>query len=79
MRVDAFRPKEEYFDHIDNWIKRFRESDTVEGQSRVIIPGDPEREIEKERMNSGIPLLAPVIEDLKKLGGELKVDFPDSV
>src|SRR5688572_5424652 len=46
MRVDAFRPADEFKSHMDNWISRFRSAKTVEGEQRVIIPGDPEREME---------------------------------
>ncbi|MGH2647735.1 MAG: Ldh family oxidoreductase, partial [Ginsengibacter sp.] len=36
MRIDAFRPPEEFKFHIDKWIKRFKSSNTVAGQERVI-------------------------------------------
>ena len=75
MRVDAFRPKEEFFDHIDNWISRFRKSNPIEGETNVVIPGDPEREIEEERKSNGIPLLDPVIKDLEKLASKFGVVF----
>lgn len=78
MRVDAFRPKEEFKQHMDNWIKRFRSAKPVEGFEKVIIPGDPEREMEKERRESGIPLLGQVVNDLSGLGEKLGVDFPVS-
>ncbi len=67
MRVDAFRPADEFKHHMDNWISRFREAKTVDGEDHVIIPGDPEREIEAIRIKDGIPLNAKVEEDLKKL------------
>lgn len=75
MRVDAFRPKEEFFNHMDNWIERFRSAETIEGQSHVVIPGDPEREMEAERRENGIPLLDPVIEDLKGLADKFNLEF----
>ncbi|SHN03856.1 Malate/lactate/ureidoglycolate dehydrogenase, LDH2 family [Cyclobacterium lianum] len=75
MRVDAFRPAEEFKDHMDNWIKRFREAEPVTGQEKVLIPGDPERELETERRQHGIPLLEPVVNDLKDLGERLGVDW----
>jgi LDH2 family malate/lactate/ureidoglycolate dehydrogenase len=68
MRVDAFRPAEEFKQHMDNWIRRFRLAKTAEGFEKVIIPGDPEREMEKERREEGIPLLQPVVDDLTALG-----------
>ncbi|WP_209332152.1 Ldh family oxidoreductase [Lunatimonas salinarum] len=75
MRIDAFRPADEFKSDMDNWIGRFREAKTVDGQEKVIIPGDPERELEAIRRNDGIPLLPPVVEDLKALGKRLEVDW----
>ena len=75
MRIDAFRKAEEFKLHMDKWIKRFRNAKTVAGEERVLIPGDPERKMEAERMKNGIPLLKPVVEDLKYLGEKLGVDI----
>jgi len=75
MRIDAFRPAAEFKKHMEKWIRRFRAAKTVEEQPKVIIPGDPEREMESVRMNNGIPLLKPVIEDLKFLGEKFQVKF----
>lgn len=67
MRIDAFRPAEEFKKHIDQWIERFRSAKTAQGFEKVIIPGDPEREMEEVRMKNGIPLLNSVVEDLNSL------------
>jgi LDH2 family malate/lactate/ureidoglycolate dehydrogenase len=75
MRIDAFRTAEEFKLHMDNWIQRFRAAKTVEGEEKVIIPGDPEREMEAERMNSGIPLVNAVMEDLKVLAERFSLPF----
>lgn len=75
MRVDAFRPADEFKGHMDNWISRFRSATPVEGQEKVLIPGDPERALEAERRVSGIPLLGPVVEDLGSLGERFGVQF----
>lgn len=75
MRIDAFRPAREFKHHMDNWITRFRSASTVEGQQRVVIPGDPERETSEVRLSQGIPLNNKVLEDLRILGEKLKVDF----
>jgi len=75
MRVDAFRTTSEFKDHMDNWITRFRNAETIEGKERVIIPGDPEREISKERKVSGIPLNPKVVDDLKALGNKMGIAF----
>ena len=75
MRVDAFREADEFKSHMDNWIGRFRKSDTIEGQERVLIPGDPEREMTEKRLKEGIPLLEKVIQDLKETGAKFDVSL----
>lgn len=75
MRIDAFRSAEEFKEHMDNWIRRFRSATPVEGQEQVLIPGDPEREMEAERIERGIPLLPSVVEDLKFLGEKFNIDL----
>ena len=75
MRIDAFRPADEFKRHMDNWISRFRLAKTVEGESRVIIPGDPERELNESRLREGIPLNKKVVEDLQALGTRFNVNF----
>jgi L-2-hydroxycarboxylate dehydrogenase (NAD+) len=67
MRIDAFRTASDFKSHMDNWITRFRTAKTVAGEEQVLIPGDPEREMEVERMTRGVPLLHSVAEDLRFL------------
>ena len=68
MRIDAFRPAEEFKSHMDNWISRFHEAKPVDENQKVLVPGDPEREMEAVRMKEGIPVVESVLEDLKKVG-----------
>src|SRR5690606_3174111 len=75
MRIDAFRPGDEFKKDMDQWIHRFKHAKTVAGQKRVYIPGEPEREMEKERKLNGVPLLQPVIDDLKTLSERFGVEF----
>lgn len=67
MRVDAFRPADEFKAHMDNWISTFRNASAVAGK-QVLIPGDPERQTAETRLVAGIPLLDPVIKDLETVG-----------
>jgi LDH2 family malate/lactate/ureidoglycolate dehydrogenase len=75
MRIDAFRPAAEFKEHMDKWIQRFKKAKPVKGQDRVLIPGDPEREMESARLRDGIPLLDTVAEDLKGLAEKLKLSL----
>ncbi len=75
MRIDAFRPASEFKFHMDNWITRFRSAKTIDGQEKIIIPGDPEREYEIIRLKEGIPLNHKVVEDLKSLAEKFDLKF----
>jgi L-2-hydroxycarboxylate dehydrogenase (NAD+) len=67
MRIDAFRPAADFKQHMDHWIERFKNAQAIAGEERVLIPGDPEREMEQERLINGIPLLDAVVEDIQQL------------
>jgi LDH2 family malate/lactate/ureidoglycolate dehydrogenase len=70
LRIDAFRTAEEFKANMDQWIQRFRSARTVTGEEKVIVHGDPEREMEAERMKKGIPLQQAVVDDLQVLAGK---------
>ncbi len=75
MRVDGFRPADEFKDNMDIWINRFRTAKTVEGQERIYIPGDFERETSQVRITEGWELLKPVEDDLKTLALKFRIEF----
>jgi L-2-hydroxycarboxylate dehydrogenase (NAD+) len=75
MRIDAFRPAAEFKTDMDRWIRRFRSAKTADGHKQVLIPGDPEREMEIQRKKEGIPLVASVAAELMALGQKLDVSF----
>lgn len=75
LRIDAFRPAFEFKTHMDIWIKRFRNAETINETNKVIIPGDPERQMEQLRRKEGIPLLDTVVKDLQSLSEQYQVKF----
>lgn len=76
LRIDAFRPAIDFKHHMDQWIIRFRQAKTVEGQSSVLIPGDPEREMEAVRRIQGIPLVEAVVKDLMEISDKFDIPLP---
>ena len=72
LRVDAFRPIEDFRRDMDLWITTFRNSQPKLGE-QVQVPGDPEWRCQDERLQNGIPLLPAVIEDLNRLAETCKV------
>ena len=73
MRIDAFRPAQEFKEHMDHWIERFRNATPAPGYEKVLIPGDPEREMETIRMKDGIPLVDAVEQDLILVASNFKL------
>lgn len=75
MRIDAFRPADEFKQHMDNWIKRFHSAKPAPGHSSVLIAGDIERDIENFRLKNGIPVHENVINDLHELGNRFGLEL----
>ena len=75
MRIDAFQTAEEFKKGMDHWIRTFRNAPAAEGEDHIIIPGDPERESEADKMANGIALSRKSFEGLVKVADKLGVDF----
>ena len=75
MRIDAFRPAEQFKKDMDQWIRRFRSATPTAEAPAVVVPGDPEREMEAARRATGIPVAEAVWNDLMALSGKLQVPF----
>jgi len=75
MRIDAFRPVQDFKSNMDNWITRFRNATPIDPAQKVLIPGDPEREAETTRMMEGIPVVGPVVADLQEVGARFGIQL----
>ncbi|MCD6111852.1 MAG: Ldh family oxidoreductase [Bacteroidales bacterium] len=75
MRINAFQPAIEFKEKMDDWINTFRNAKTAEGHEKVLIPGDPERELKEQKLKNGIELLPAVIQDLKTLSNKFGLNF----
>lgn len=73
MRVDGFRPAQEFKQHMDNWVERFKRAKPIDESVPVIIPGEPEYAAEQDRTANGIPIIRAVYEDLKHLSRKFNI------
>lgn len=73
LRVDSFRPLEEFRASMDDIIRMLRASAKAEGQERIFIHGEKEFEMAEQRMREGIPLHPKVVRDLRDIAEELGV------
>ncbi|MCO5236445.1 MAG: Ldh family oxidoreductase [Chitinophagaceae bacterium] len=79
MRIDAFRSAAAFKKDMDQWIRRVKSARTTEGQSRVYIPGEIEKETEAERMTGGIPLADSVVADLRNIAVKFSMEIPQGI
>lgn len=78
MRIDAFRPANDFKNSMDEWITTFRNAKPAQGQDKVLIPGDLERESEMRIKEQGIKLIPQVIDDLKAIAQSFSMEFQES-
>jgi L-2-hydroxycarboxylate dehydrogenase (NAD+) len=76
MRIDGFRTSQAFKKDMDQWLRRFRQAKPGEGFEKVLVPGDPERDMEADRKKNGIPLMHAVVEDLGYLANLFKISPP---
>jgi LDH2 family malate/lactate/ureidoglycolate dehydrogenase len=75
MRIDAFRPVDEFKTTMDDVIRRLKNSTKAEGQDRIYIHGEKEFEVEDQRRKNGIPLHPKTVAMMKQIGQELGVEY----
>jgi L-2-hydroxycarboxylate dehydrogenase (NAD+) len=67
MRIDGFIDVDEFKRQVDDYVRVFRATKPAPGTNGPLVPGDPEREAEKLRSREGVPLVLPVVEDLREI------------
>jgi len=75
MRIDGFIEADEFKRQIDDFIRTFRATKPAPGTNGPLIPGDPEREAEKVRSKDGVPLIMPVVEELRAISKKIDIPF----
>jgi LDH2 family malate/lactate/ureidoglycolate dehydrogenase len=72
--VGQFQPIEEFRDRIDRMIADVHAAEPSEPGTRLYLPGEIEWLAKEERLVRGIPLLTSIVDDLRRLAGELELD-----
>ena len=75
MSIEAFLEVDEFKRQIDDWIRTMRATKPQPGTPGVVIPGDPEREAEQVRAEQGIPLVMPLVEELRDISQRTGIPF----
>ena len=67
LRIDGFIDGDTFKSQVDEYIRVFRAAKPAPGTGGPLIPGDPEREAEHLRRVKGVPLILPVIQELRSI------------
>jgi len=73
MRIDGFRPVDEFKEAMDEMCRVIRSSERLPGWDRIYTHGEIDWETEIDRRANGIPLDVPTYESLQAISIELEV------
>ena len=73
LRVDGFRPAEEFKEEMDEMFRVIRSSKKLPGMERIYVHGELEWEAERDHIANGIPLDAPTYEALEGISKDLGI------
>ncbi|MCK4832842.1 MAG: Ldh family oxidoreductase, partial [Anaerolineales bacterium] len=75
LRVDGFRPVDEFKATMDDLIRRLTATPKAVDRERIYIHGEKEYEIADDRRRNGVILHPKVVADLKAMAEEFGVGF----
>src|SRR5438093_2144085 len=75
IKIDGFIDCDSFKRQVDDYIRTFRATKAAPGTKGPLIPGDPEREAERLRREKGVPLILPVVEELRDISEKAGIPF----
>jgi L-2-hydroxycarboxylate dehydrogenase (NAD+) len=75
LRVDSFRPIDEFKESMDDMLSALRNSAKAPGHDRIYTHGEKEYEASQERSRHGIPYHIAFVHKLRALGQEFNIPF----
>lgn len=76
VRIDAFRPKEEFRQDMDKLIRILKKAPKARGADRIYIHGEKEYEETEKNTKHGISLNSKVVQDLQNIAKQVGVRDP---
>lgn len=75
INIEAFRPVFDFKAQMDEMIGLLKSSPLAAGWGEILVAGEKEFEAASFNARHGIPLIAPIVEDLKREGEKIGVPF----
>ena len=76
LRVDRFRDLDAFRQELDRELLRFKQSQPIEGESRVYVAGEPEFEKARRHKRLGVTLDPVVCASLENVATKLEISQP---
>jgi LDH2 family malate/lactate/ureidoglycolate dehydrogenase len=77
VSVDSFMDAPQFKARVDTALRELKESPRAPGVDRIYAPGEIEHETRLRRLEEGVPLPQEAVEELRALGEECGVPFPN--
>ena len=75
MRLDGFIEPSEFKRQVDDYRRTMAATPPTPGHEAVLLPGDPERDAEAKHAAEGVPLVLPVVEELRDISRRTGIAF----
>ena len=72
----VFMPRQEFDTRIEQLCREIKESETLPGVPRILLPGELEYERSETRLRAGIPVIADALEALEAFCKEMGIASP---
>lgn len=76
IRIDAFRSVTDFKEGMDALIGSLHATEPLDPAQPVMVPGEPEAKVGRERGQAGIPLEPNVVEDIYTLAAQYDIPLP---
>ena len=73
--IRSFLPVEDFIKGMEGMYLSYRSLPRAQGVEKITLAGEPEREIEKRRLDEGIPLNSAVLASLQKIAADLNMEY----
>ncbi|MEM1967026.1 MAG: Ldh family oxidoreductase, partial [Nitrososphaerota archaeon] len=77
VNPEIFGDRGQFLMRVEETIKAVKSVKPISGVEEVLLPGELEERIYKERLAKGVPLDEGIVKRLRELGALLRVPFPE--
>jgi LDH2 family malate/lactate/ureidoglycolate dehydrogenase len=78
IRPDLFMPRAEFEQRMDTFVDTVKELPRAAGVDEILIPGEPEERVARQRSATGIPITDDIIQLLREEAERFAIVLPDS-